>query len=78
MDPDNNHENDTPPSSDGSIISSRPWVMDYVDVNGLGNRIGLPKVRFIEFIVKETVDNALDFMEKEAPRLIKKYAARRC
>jgi hypothetical protein len=46
--------------------------MDYVDINGLSNRIGLPKDRFIEFIVKETVDNALDFMEKEAPRLIKK------
>jgi hypothetical protein len=75
VDPDNNHENDTPPSSDGGFISSRPWVMDYVDVNGLGNRIGLPKDRFIEFIVKETVDNALDFMEKEAPRLIKKYGA---
>jgi hypothetical protein len=75
VDPDNNHENDTPPSSDGSIISSWPWVMDYVDVNGLGNRIGLPKDRFIEFIVKETVDNALDFMEKEAPRLIKKYGS---
>lgn len=49
--------------------------MDYVDVNGLGNRIGLPKDRFIEFIFKETVDNALDFMEKEAPRLIKKYGS---
>jgi hypothetical protein len=75
IDVDNNHEKDTPPSSDGSIISLRPWVMDYMDVNGLGNRIGLPKDRFIEFIVKETVDNALDFMEKEAPRLIKKYGA---
>lgn len=75
VDPDNNHENDTPPSSDGGFISARPWVMDYVDVNGLSNRIGLPKDRFIEFIVKETVDNALDFMEKEAPRLIKKYGA---
>jgi hypothetical protein len=49
--------------------------MDYVDVNGLGNRIGLPKHRFIEFIVKETVDNALDFMEKETPSLIKKYGS---
>jgi hypothetical protein len=58
-----------PPTSDGSIISSWAWVMDYVDVNGLGNRIGLPKDRFIEFIVKETFDNALDLMEKEAPRL---------
>jgi hypothetical protein len=75
IDLDNNHEKNTPPSSDGGIISSRPWVMDYVDINGLGNRIGLPKDRFIEFIVKETVDNALDFMEKEAPRLIKKYGA---
>src|SRR5215469_13876958 len=75
IDVDNNHENNTHTSSDGSIISSRPWVMDYTDVNGLSNRIGLPKDRFIEFIVKETVDNALDFMEKEAPRLIKKYGA---
>jgi hypothetical protein len=75
MDPDNNHENDTPPSSDGGFISSRPWIMDYVDVNGPSNRIGLPKDRFIEFIVKETVDDALDFMEKEAPRLIKKYGS---
>ena len=75
VDPDNNHENDTPPSSDGGFISSWPWVMDYVDVNGLSNRIGLPKDRFIEFIVKETVDNALDFMEQEAPRLIKKYGS---
>ena len=74
VDPGNNHENDTTPS-DGGFISARPWVMDYVDVNGLSNRIGLPKDRFIEFIVKETVDNALDFMEKEAPRLIKKYGA---
>jgi hypothetical protein len=45
VDPDNNHENDTPPSPDGGFISSRPWVMDYVDVNGLSNRIGLPKDR---------------------------------
>ena len=51
------------------VLSARPWVMDYVDINGLSNRIGLPKDRFIEFIVKETVDNTLDFMEKEAPRL---------
>ncbi|MGC2682833.1 MAG: hypothetical protein WA323_13285 [Candidatus Nitrosopolaris sp.] len=75
VDPDNNHENNYAPSSDGGFISSRPWVMDYVDVNGLSNRIGLPKDRFIEFIVKETVDNALDFMEKEAPRLIKNYGS---
>ena len=75
LDPDNNHENDTPHSSDGGFISSWPWVMDYVDVNGLSNRIGLPKERFIEFIVKETIDNALDFIEKEAPRLIKKYGS---
>jgi hypothetical protein len=74
-DVDNSHEKTTPPTSDGSIISSWAWVMDYVDVNGLGNRIGLPKDRFIEFIVKETFDNALDFMEKEAPRLIKKYGS---
>jgi hypothetical protein len=33
------------------------------------------KDRVIEFIVKETVDNALDFMENEAPRLIKKYGS---
>jgi hypothetical protein len=33
------------------------------------------KDRFIEFIVKETVDNALDFIENEAPRLIKKYGS---
>jgi hypothetical protein len=46
VDPDNNYENDAPPSSDGSIISSRPWVMDYVDVNGLSNRIGLPTRSF--------------------------------
>jgi len=56
-DVDNSHKKTTPPTS---------------DVNGLGNRIGLPKDRFIEFIVKETFDNALDLMEKEAPRLIKK------
>ena len=67
-------KNNTPPTSDGSIISSWAWVMDYVDVNGL-NRIGLPKDRFIEFIVNEAVDNALDFMEKELPRLIKKYGS---
>ncbi len=75
MNLDNNDEKDIPTSSDGGFISSWPWVMDYVDVNGLSNRIGLPKDRFIEFIVKETVDNALDFMEKEAPRLIKKYGS---
>jgi hypothetical protein len=69
----NNDEKNTPPTSDGSIIYSWAWVMDYVDVNCLSNRIGLPKDRFI--IVKETVDNALDFMEKEAPRIIKKYSS---
>jgi hypothetical protein len=71
----NTDEKDTPTILDGGMISSWAWVMDYVDVNGLSNRIGLPKGRFIEFIVKETVDNALDFMEKEAPRLIKKYGS---
>ena len=75
VDSDNNHENNTPSTTDGGFISSWAWVMDYVDVNGLSTRIGLPKDRFIEFIVKETVDNALDFMEKEASRLIKKYGS---
>jgi hypothetical protein len=80
VDPDNNHENDTPPSSDGDFISSRPWVMDYVDVNGLSNRIGVPKEddvvvwdNFPDDMVMTDLDDARNVLESIGSSNVKRF-----
>ena len=49
-----------------SIFTSENQIMDYVTVKGIKNRTGVEKNHLIIFVLKELVDNALDFMEKYA------------
>jgi hypothetical protein len=68
----NNHEyfldkNQTPLSNnqqESSILfSSQKTIMDYVTLKGIENRTGVGKENLYGFILKELLDNALDFSE---------------
>lgn len=48
------------------IFTSENQIMDYVTVKGIKNRTGVEKNHLIIFVLKELIDNALDFMEKYA------------
>ena len=48
------------------IFTSENQIMDYVTVKGIKNRTGGEKNHLVVFVLKELVDNALDFMEKYA------------
>jgi hypothetical protein len=39
--------------------------MDYVTLEGIENRIGIKKENVYAFILKELLDNAVDFLERQ-------------
>ena len=45
------------------VFSSQKSLMDYISIKGISERIGVEKDDLIRFILKELLDNALDFME---------------
>ena len=44
------------------IYSTVPQVYDYLSIQGLNTKFGLNSIDFDIFIIKELMDNALDFM----------------
>jgi hypothetical protein len=52
-----------PTPSPAPVFSSQKSLMDYISIKGISERIGVEKDDLIRFILKELLDNALDFME---------------
>lgn len=50
-------------SSSNPIYSSEKALMDYTTVKGIQQRTGVEKKNLIVFLLKELLDNALDFLE---------------
>ena len=48
-----------------STFSSQKTVMDYVTLEGIENRTGIEKNDMCGFVLKELLDNALDFLETQ-------------
>ena len=48
------------------IYSTVPQIYDYLSIQGLNTRFGLDGKNFDIFIIKELMDNALDFIEENA------------
>lgn len=54
----------TPDSAPATpVFSSQKSLMDYISIRGISERIGIEEDDLIRFILKELLDNALDFME---------------
>ena len=49
-----------------AIFSSEDQIYDYLSIQGLNTRFGLDGKNFDIFIIKELMDNALDFIEENA------------
>jgi hypothetical protein len=52
-------------STSTSTFSSQKTVMDYVTMEGIENRTGIEKKDMCGFVLKELLDNALDFLETQ-------------
>ena len=48
-----------------STFSSQKTVMDYVTLEGIENRTGIEKNDMCGFVLKELLDNAVDFLETQ-------------
>ena len=48
------------------IYSTVPQIYDYLSIQGLNTKFGLNSTDFDIFIIKESLDNALDFIESNA------------
>ena len=57
-------------TSTTTIFSAESQTMDYTSVKGIRTRIGLQESYFGIFVIKELMDNALDFIEKNAKKFI--------
>ena len=51
------------PEPSKQIFSSEKGLMDYISVKGIQQRTGVEKDNLILFILKELLDNSLDFLE---------------
>jgi hypothetical protein len=59
--------NKTPLAQDNStVFSSQKMRMDYVTLEGIENRTGVGEENLYGFILKELLDNALDFQETQS------------
>ena len=47
------------------VFSSQKTRMDYVTLEGIENRTGIEKQNAYAFVIKELLDNAVDFLETE-------------
>jgi hypothetical protein len=47
------------------VFSSQKTRMDYVTLEGIENRTGIEKQNAYAFVIKELLDNAIDFLETE-------------
>ena len=53
-----------------TIFSSEDQIYDYLSIQGLNTRFGLDGKNFDIFIIKELMDNALDFIEQNAKEFV--------
>lgn len=53
-----------------TIVSSERAIMDYVSVKGIKNRTGAAANELLLYILKELIDNCLDFIDKYAGQAI--------
>ena len=52
------------------IYSTVPQIYDYLSIQGLNTKFGLNSTDFDIFIIKELMDNALDFIESNAKEFV--------
>ena len=52
--------------NNNEIYSTVPQIYDYLSIQGLNTKFGLNSTDFDIFIIKELMDNALDFIESNA------------
>lgn len=62
-----NHDKDTEHES-SIVFSSQKTMMDYVTLEGIENRTGVGKENVYGFILKELLDNAVDFLEIQSAK----------
>src|SRR5215210_6906576 len=56
--------------TEAEIYSSEDQIYDYLSIQGLNTRFGLDGKNFDIFIIKELMDNALDFIEQNAKEFV--------
>lgn len=52
------------PQKEPSLFSYEKGMMDYVSLKGIKNRTGVEEHQLLVFILKELIDNALDFIDQ--------------
>jgi hypothetical protein len=56
--------------NNNEIYSTVPQIYDYLSIQGLNTKFGLNSTDFDIFIIKELMDNALDFIESNAKEFV--------
>ncbi len=59
-----NQKFDTEMKMDDSLVSSERATMDYVSVKGIKNRTGAAEHQLVLYMLKELIDNGLDFIDR--------------
>ena len=57
-------------SNNNEIYSTVPQIYDYLSIQGINTKFGLNSTDFDIFIIKELMDNALDFIEQNAKEFV--------
>jgi hypothetical protein len=57
-------------NNNNEIYSTVPQIYDYLSIQGLNTKFGLNSTDFDIFIIKESLDNALDFIESNAKEFV--------
>ncbi len=52
------------------VYSKVPQIYDYLSIQGINTKFGLNSTDFDIFILKELLDNALDFIEQNAKEFV--------
>ena len=53
-----------------TIYSDEAQTTDYITIKGIRTRLGIPDKDFDIFIIKELIDNALDFIDTNAKKFV--------
>lgn len=61
------HAGSNSPLASSSFFSSQNRNMDYVTQSGISERTGISKNDLPKFALKELLDNAIDFIERQEP-----------
>ena len=67
---DHNHQLNNITIREEEIYSSEDQIYDYLSIQGFNTRFGLDGKNFDIFIIKELMDNALDFIEQNAKEFV--------